>query len=88
MLPLVWIFWSNGSIIYYKRKKLSPPKRPQVTIPCSKCGDSLRLNPFDIETGEEIKCPRCEQTFLPTDALIDSVNEIKEALIKSLQDDT
>ena len=65
---------------------MSRYKQPQVVIPCSKCGDTQRLNPFDIEEGVEIKCPRCEQLFLPSEALMEGLKEIKEAIIKELED--
>ena len=57
-------------------------KKPFVIIPCSNCGDTLKLNPFDIEKDEEIKCSRCEHSFLPTDALMDRIAASKNALIK------
>jgi len=57
-------------------------KKPYVIIPCSNCGDTLRLNPFEIEEGEEIKCPRCDHLFVPTDALMERINASKDSVLK------
>ena len=57
-------------------------KKPFVIIPCSNCGDTLRLNPFDIEEDEEIKCKRCDHSFIPTDALMERIKASKDSFIK------
>ncbi len=57
-------------------------KKPYVIIPCSNCGDTLRLDPFQIEESEEIECPRCDHLFLPTDALMERINASKESFIE------
>jgi len=49
---------------------------PRIAIPCSKCGDTLRVTPWDLEEGKEIKCPRCDQFFTPSRILIEKVAEI------------
>jgi DNA-directed RNA polymerase subunit RPC12/RpoP len=48
----------------------------EITIPCSKCGDTMRINPFSLELGKEIKCPRCEQFFTPSKTLIEMVEKM------------
>ena len=48
----------------------------EITIPCSKCGDTLRINPFSLSPDQEIKCPRCEQYFLPSRTLIEMVEKM------------
>lgn len=55
-------------------------KKPHVIIPCSNCGDTLRVNPFDIEESEEIKCPRCDHLFVPSDALMERINASKDSI--------
>ncbi len=62
-------------------------KKPYVIIPCSNCGDTLKLNPFDIEEGEEIKCPRCDHLFVPTDALMERINASKDSVLKSISEE-
>ncbi len=57
---------------------MSPPKRSTVTIPCAKCGDTLRVYPYDLEEGKEIKCPRCDQYFVPSKILIEMVSRIAQ----------
>lgn len=65
---------------------MNAQKKYLVTIPCSKCGDTFRIHVFNIEAGHEIQCTRCEQYFIPTDALVDSIRQIKEALARDSAD--
>ena len=60
-------------------------KQPHVIIPCSKCGDTLKMNPFNIEDDEKITCPRCGHTFLPSQPLLDRIAEIKEEYLKTIR---
>lgn len=60
----------------------------KIVIPCSHCGDTQRLSPFEIDEDREIFCPRCKKTFLPSKTLVESVKEIRQALIKEIQEDS
>jgi DNA-directed RNA polymerase subunit RPC12/RpoP len=55
---------------------MNPAIRSTVTIPCSKCGDTLRVYPHELEEGKELKCPRCDQFFIPSKILIDMVSRM------------
>ena len=55
---------------------MNPPNRSKVTIPCSKCGDTLRVFPYELEEDQEIKCPRCDQFFIPSKILIEMVSRM------------
>ncbi|MBN2244253.1 MAG: hypothetical protein JW755_00255 [Candidatus Aminicenantes bacterium] len=58
----------------------------KIVIPCSHCGDTLRLSPFEIDEDREIFCPRCRKTFIPSKALVERVLEIKKAIIKEIEE--
>jgi len=60
----------------------------KIVIPCSHCGDTQRLSPFEIDEDREIFCPRCKKSFIPSRTLVESVQEIKKAIIKEIEEDS
>ena len=55
---------------------MNPAAQTKVTIPCSKCGDTLRVFPHELEEGQERHCPRCDQDFIPSKILIEMVSRM------------
>jgi len=62
---------------------MNPPCRQKVTIPCAKCGDTLRVFPQELEEDQEIQCPRCDQFFVPSKILIEMVNKVVQNNIEN-----
>jgi DNA-directed RNA polymerase subunit RPC12/RpoP len=55
---------------------MNPAIQAKVTIPCSKCGDSLRVFPHELEEDQALHCPRCDQDFIPSKILIEMVTKM------------
>ena len=67
---------------------MAPSGQKKIVIPCSHCGDTLRLSPFEIDEDREIFCPRCKKSFIPSRTLVERVQEIKKAIIEEIQEDS